>query len=69
MNDDSKPRTIPKPRIILMVAIDIIAIAAALGLYLFLQPRDASAAFLAAASCLVFGAFFNLVIALVSLKP
>ncbi len=69
MNDDSRPRTIPKPRIILMVVIDIVAIALAIGLYMWLLPRDSSAAALAAASCLVFGAFFNLVIALVSLKP
>jgi len=63
------PRRISRPRIILMVVIDVVAVAMAIGLYLWLLPRDADAAVLGAVSPLVFGAFFNLVIALVSLKP
>ena len=55
--------------IILMVAIDVVAVAIAIALYLWLLPRDPDAAVLGAISPLVFGAFFNLVIALVSLKP
>jgi len=69
MTGDPKPRTISKPRIILMVVIDIVAVAMAIGLYVWLKPLDANAAALAAVSPLVFGAFFNLVIVLVSLKP
>lgn len=69
MTDTSNPRRISRPRIILMVAIDVVAIAIAIALYLFLLPRDPDAAVLGAISSLVFGAFFNLVIALVSLKP
>jgi len=69
MTDTPNPRRISRPRIILMVAIDVVAIAIAIALYLFLLPRDPDAAVLGAISALVFGAFFNLVIALVSLKP
>ncbi|HQZ17908.1 MAG TPA: hypothetical protein PKU70_04380 [Vicinamibacteria bacterium] len=69
MTDTPNPRRISRPRIILMVAIDVVAIAIAIALYLFLLPRDPDAAVLGAISPLVFGAFFNLVIALVSLKP
>jgi hypothetical protein len=67
--NDTAPRRIPKARVFLMVVIDLVAIALAVGLYLWLGPRDSNAAVIAAVSCLVFGAFFNLVIVLVSLKP
>jgi membrane protein YdbS with pleckstrin-like domain len=67
--NDTAPRRLPKSRILLMVVIDLVAIALAVGLYLWLGPRDMNAAMIAAVSCLVFGAFFNLVIVLVSLKP
>ncbi len=63
------PRRISRPRIILMVAIDVVSVAMAIGLYRWLLPRAPDAAVLGAVSPLVFGAFFNLVIALVSLKP
>ena len=69
MTDTPKPRTIPKSRIVLMVAIDVVAVALAIGLYVWLKPLDPNAAVLAAVSPLVFGGFFNLVIVLVSLKP
>jgi len=69
MSDNENPRRISRPRIILMIAIDVVAVAVAIALYLWLRPRDADAAVLGAISPLVFGAFFNLVIALVSLKP
>ncbi len=69
MTDTLNPRRISRARIILMVAIDVVAIAIAIGLYLWLLPRDADAAVLGAIAPLVFGAFFNLVIILVSLKP
>ena len=69
MTGNPKPRTISRPRIILMVVIDLVAVALAIGLYIWLKPLDPNAAVLAAVSPLVFGAFFNLVIALVSLKP
>lgn len=69
MTDTLNPRRISRPRIILMVAIDLFAIAIAIALYMWLLPRDPDAAVLGAISPLVFGAFFNLVIALVSLKP
>lgn len=69
MTDTENPRRISRPRIIAMVAIDVVAIAVAIGLYLWLLPRDADAAVLGAIAPLVFGAFFNLVIVLVSLKP
>lgn len=52
-----------------MIAIDLVAVVLAIALYVWLKPRDADAAVLGAISPLVFGAFFNLVIALVSLKP
>jgi hypothetical protein len=69
MTEPDKPRGISRPRLILMIAIDVFAIAIAIPLYLWFKPRDPDAAVLAAISPLVFGAFFNLVIALVSLKP
>jgi len=69
MNDSSTTRSISRPRIALMIAIDVVAVAIAVALYLWLKPRDADAAVLGAISPLVFGAFFNLVIVLVSLKP
>lgn len=69
MTDTENPRRISRPRIILMIAIDLAAVAIAIPLYLWLLPRDADAAVLGAVAPLVFGAFFNLVIALVSLKP
>ena len=52
-----------------MITIDVIAVILGVGLYLWLKPRDADAAILGLISPLVFGGFFNLVIALVSLKP
>jgi hypothetical protein len=69
MTETTPPRRISKPRIALMIVIDVVAVAAALGLYLWLQPRDPDAAIMGVIAPLVFGAFFNLVIALVSLKP
>lgn len=69
MTDPQKPRRISKPRIALMIAIDVVAVLVAVGLYIFLKPHDADAALLGLISPLVFGGFFNLVIALVSLKP
>ena len=52
-----------------MIAIDVVALVIGLGLYVWLQPRDPDAAVLALISPLVFAGFFNLVIALVTLKP
>lgn len=69
MTHTTPPRKISRPRIALMIMIDVIAVVIAVVLYLWLKPRDADAAVLGAISALVFGAFFNLVIALVSLKP
>jgi hypothetical protein len=69
MTDKPKSRRISRPRIILMIAIDVVAVIMAIALYMWLLPRDPDAAVLGAISPLVFGAFFNLVIALVSLKP
>lgn len=69
MTPPPNPRSIPRPRIILMIVIDVVAIAIAIGLYMWMLPRDPDAAVLGAIAPLVFGAFFNLVIALVSLKP
>ena len=69
MTDTPNPRRISRPRVILMIAIDVVAIAIAIGLYVWMLPRDPDAAILGAIAPLVFGAFFNLVIALVSLKP
>ena len=69
MTHPTPPRKISRPRIALMIMIDVIAVVIAVVLYLWLKPRDADAAVLGAISPLVFGAFFNLVIALVSLKP
>ena len=69
MTDTTTPRRLSKPRIALMVVIDVVALALGIGLFLWLQPRDADAAIIALIAPLVFGAFFNLVIVLVSLKP
>jgi hypothetical protein len=69
MNDLTPPRRISRPRIVLMIAIDVAAVLMAIALYMWFEPRDPDAAVLGAVSPLVFGAFFNLVIALVSLKP
>lgn len=69
MPDTTNPRRISKPRIALMILIDVAAVALAAFLYLWLSPRDRDAAIMGAIAPLVFGAFFNLVIALVSLKP
>ncbi len=63
------PRRISKPRIALMVVIDVIAVVLAVGLYWWLQSRDQDAAIMGLIAPLVFGGFFNLVIVLVSLKP
>lgn len=69
MTDTQTPRRLSKPRIALMVVIDVVALAMAVGLFVWLKPRDADAAIIALIAPLVFGAFFNLVIVLVSLKP
>lgn len=66
---DTLPRRISKGRIALMVVIDLVAIAIAIALFIFLNPRDKDAALMGVIAPLVFGAFFNLVIVLVSLKP
>lgn len=63
------PRRLSRGRIALMVAIDVVALAIAIGLFLWLQPRDTDAALMGLIAPLVFGGFFNLVIVLVSLKP
>ena len=52
-----------------MIAIDVVALAIAVPLYLFFAKNDPGASLFALAAPLVFGGFFNLVIALVSLKP
>ena len=52
-----------------MIVIDLVGIAIAIALYTWLEPRDADAAILGAVSPIFFAGFFNLVIALVSLKP
>jgi hypothetical protein len=69
MTDASPKRRLSKPRIALMVAIDVVALAIGLALFVWLQPKDINAAVGALVSALVFGGFFNLVIVLVSLKP
>ena len=69
MTETDAPRRISKPRIALMIAIDVVALILGASLYVWLKPRDGDAAILALISPLVFGGFFNLVIALVSLKP
>jgi hypothetical protein len=69
MSDGHPARRISKPRIALMVVIDLIAIAIAVVLYMWMKPRDQDAAIMGVIAPLVFGAFFNLVIVLVSLKP
>ena len=52
-----------------MIAIDVVAVALGVAAYLWLKPRDPDAAVLGLISPLVIAGFFNLVIALVSLKP
>jgi membrane protein YdbS with pleckstrin-like domain len=69
MTETNTPRRISKPRLALMIAIDVVAVAVAVGLYMFLESRDPDAALMGLIAPLVFGAFFNLVIVLVSLKP
>ena len=69
MIESTPPRRISKPRIALMIVIDLVAVAIAVALYTWLEPRDADAAVLGAVSPIFFAGFFNLVIALVSLKP
>ena len=69
MNVNQPPRRLPKSRIIVMVVIDVVALVIGVSLFLWLQPRDQDAAVLGLISSLVIGGFFNLVIALVSLKP
>ena len=69
MSETTTPRRISKPRIALMIVIDVLAVAIAVGLYMFLESRDMDAALMGVIASLVFAAFFNLVIVLVSLKP
>ena len=69
MSETTTPRRISKPRIALMIVIDLVAVAFAAGLYMFLESRDMDAALMGVVASLVFAAFFNLVIVLVSLKP
>jgi hypothetical protein len=69
LTDRPNSRRIPPRRLALMIGIDLVAVVLAAVLYLWMKPRDGDAAILGAVSALVFGAFFNLVIALVSLKP
>ncbi len=69
MTESPNAARLSKPRIALMVVIDLLAVALAIGLYIFLEPRDPDAALMGVVAALVFGAFFNLVIVLVSLKP
>ena len=69
MSETTTPRRISKPRIALMIVIDLAALATAAGLYMFLESRDMDAALMGVVASLVFAAFFNLVIVLVSLKP
>ena len=52
-----------------MVAIDLVALAIGIALYIWFKPLDQDAATLGLVAALVFGGFFNLVIALVTLKP
>ena len=52
-----------------MIAIDVVALIIGIALFIWMKPRDADAAVLGLVASLVFGFFFNLVIALVSLKP
>ena len=69
MTGNAPPKRLTKGQIALMVAIDVIALAIAVPLYLFFARNDPGAAGFAFVAPLVFGGFFNLVIALVSLKP
>ncbi len=69
MNSIEPPRRLPRSRIILMVAIDLVALAIGIALYIWFKPLDQDAATLGLVAALVFGGFFNLVIALVTLKP
>lgn len=52
-----------------MVVVDILALIFGVVLFIWLQPKDINAAFLALISCVVLGGFFDLVVVLVSLKP
>jgi hypothetical protein len=69
MTEAPPKRRLSKGQIALMVAIDGVAFVIGVGLYLWMKPHDGDAAILGLISPLVFGGFFNLVIALVSLKP
>ena len=69
MTGNAPPKRLTKGQIALMVAIDVVALAIAVPLYLFFAKNDPGASLFALAAPLVFGGFFNLVIALVSLKP
>ena len=51
------------------MVIDLVALVIAASLYMFLESRDMDAALMGVIASLVFAAFFNLVIVLVSLKP
>jgi hypothetical protein len=61
--------TMPKSRLILMVVIDAVALILGAALFLLLRERDMDAAVIALVACLVFGAFFNIVIVLVTRRP
>ena len=52
-----------------VIGIDVVALLIGVGLFLWLQPRDGQAAVMALVSALVFGGFFNVVVALVSIRP
>jgi len=69
MTGNPQPKRLTRGQIALMIAIDIVAVAIAIPLYLFFAKNDPGASLFALAAPLVFGGFFNLVIALVSLKP
>lgn len=63
------PRRLTRHQIALMIGIDVVALLIGVGLFLWLQPRDGQAAVMALVSALVFGGFFNVVVALVSIRP
>jgi hypothetical protein len=71
MNDAKGPASLPLPRsrLVLIAAIDAVAVLLGVALFVWLRERDAQAALIALVSCLVFGGFFNLVIVLVTRKP
>lgn len=69
MPEKTSTRRLSKGQIALMMVIDALALAIAVSLFLWMEPRDAEAAVLAFVAPLVFAGFFNLVIVLVSLKP